>query len=230
MQKIYMTMMVLSALGSGSSAWAVDEQSSSDMGTPQTTVAEEKEVTKGYLKKEVIGIKPQVGIVSFKDQQGDTTSRMAGGLLMEGNLAPVFNKDWAETMYLGLSTGLIYSHLGEPTSNFVGTNPDISTGAGGANLLLIPANVKVGYNFTDSFRLSAHGGGNVVYRSVANSLFLGSGSSGGTSSVWRIFPNVGADAEFGLGKNVSLMVRPDFTLTPGDAFFTGTLAVGIPLG
>jgi len=193
-----------------------------------TVVAEEEDVTRGALQKEVIGIKPQMGVVAFRDNLGTTTSRLAGGFALEGNLAPALNKDWSST-YIGLSSGLIYSHLGDPTSNFVGANPGVSTGGAGANLIIIPANLKIGRNISDSARLSVHGGGNVVYRSVANSMNLGA-SSGGTDSTWKLFPNVGADAEFAIGKSAALMFRPDFTLTPGDVLFTGTVAVGIPLG
>ena len=40
----------------------------------------------------------------------------------------------------------------------------------------------------------------------------------------------GGDVEFGLGRKISLLLRPDFTITPGDSFFSGTLGLGFVLG
>lgn len=201
-------------------AWAQDET--------DLSVAESSEVTRGYLSKEVIGLKPQIGAAVFTDQLGNTTSRAIEGITVDANIATLINKDW-NLLYLGPSTGVLYSHLGNPTSNFLGSNPSSTIGTGGANLLIIPANIKIGSNITDFFRVAVHGGGNVVYRSVASSLFMGA-SSATSNSVWRLFPNAGGDAEFTLGKNVALMLRPDWTLTPGNTLFTGTVALNIPIG
>src|SRR5436309_163939 len=92
----------LSALMGGTAVWA---QEATDTG--QTTEAEAREVTKGYLNNELVSVKPQVGALVFNDQLGNTTSRIAGGLTVDANLASFINKDWG-MLYLGPSTGLIY--------------------------------------------------------------------------------------------------------------------------
>jgi len=194
---------------------------------PLTTVGKAKDLGTGQLRHEIVGIKPQIGALMFKDQQLNASSRAIQGVTVDGNLATMINKDW-NTLFVGPSVGVLYSHLGDPTSNFIGTNPTSQMGAGGANLLLLPANLKLGLNLADNFRIAAHGGGNLVYRSMASSMNLGD-SALGSDSAWKLFPNVGADAEFGLGNNVALMLRPDWTVTPGDTLFSGTVALNIPL-
>ena len=101
----------------------------------------------------------------------------------------------------------------------------------GSNILLFPVNAKIGYNITDNFRTSIHGGGNVLYRSAANVMNLGASSvNSGSNSNWSMFPNAGVDLEFGMGTNVALLIRPDMTFTPGHDFFTGTVGLGVALG
>ena len=217
-----MVLMVLAVSLCSAAAWAADD----NLGT---TTRSSGDMTRGMLKNEVVGIKPQVGVMVFTDPiVGNNTSRAVYGFTTDVNFAPAIGSEMSN-WFVGPSTGLIFSHLGAPGSNILGTNSNSGFG-GSSNFFYIPANLKLGYNFTDAFRLGLHGGGNITYRSVANSLFLGASNSAGTDSTWNIFPNVGADAEFGLGQNVSLMARPDFTITPGNSIFTGTLALGIPLG
>lgn len=196
--------------------------------TGSVTRAEEEEVTRGYFKNEVFGIRPQLGIMAYQDALGQNTSRAAEGLTLDWNLTSTFgmNPSW----YFGPSTGLIYSHLGAPTSNFFGTDPDAGQQGTGANMFIIPANLKVGYNVTDKMRVAVHGGGNGIYRSVRNSMDLGPASSIGTDSIWKIYPNVGADFEVALSRSTGLAVRPDLMLTPGEEVFIGTVALAILLG
>jgi hypothetical protein len=226
MQKI-LTAIMLSTWIVGSSAWAAEDTYYTD--EPMTTTGRVKDVNEGILRNEVVGIKPQVGALVFRDQQLNTNSRIVEGFTVDGNIATMINKDW-NNFFMGPSVGVLFSHLGDPTANFLGMNPDPNspTGGGGANLLIIPANVKLGYNIMDNLRLAAHGGGNVLYRSLASSMNLG-GATTDTGAVWSLFPNIGADAEFGLGKNIALMLRPDWTVTPGDTVFSGTVALNIPL-
>ncbi|MCM2323464.1 MAG: hypothetical protein NDJ90_09405 [Oligoflexia bacterium] len=192
------------------------------------TTAEAREVTRGYLKNEAFGVKPQVGVIAFKDATGDSTGRLAEGINLEWNTTRLFGMD--QKFYMGPVTGMIFSHLGSASSNFVGTDPDRRASDAGANLLIIPANLKVGYNLSDRYRISVHGGGNLTYRSVANSMRLGSKTSAGNDDVWRIYPNVGGDVEIAFSRNALLLLRPDLTITPGDEIFTGTVGVGISLG
>lgn len=194
------------------------------------TTAGAEEVTRGTLRSEAVGFKPQVGVLVFDDPQnnGDTTSRAAYGFTLDMNAMRFINENLAN-WYLGPSTGLIYSHLGSSGANFFGADSPTGAPNAGANFFQIPLNLKAGYTFGDSFRLAVHGGGNIVYRSIGQSLALGD-NAGATDSDWNIFPNVGADIEFGLGQNIALTLRPDVTLTPGDELYTGTLALAIPIG
>jgi hypothetical protein len=183
----------------------------------------------GMLKDEVVGFIPEVGVLAFTDPAtGTTTSRGGAGLGVDWNISPMLGEAF-KPFYLGISTGFIYSHLGSSTSNFFGTNPNVAVTDPGSNLLLIPADLKLGWSGGSNARISIHGGGNVIYRTVASAIDFGSSSFQG-GSVWSIFPNAGADFEVGIGRNVSLNLRPDFTFTPGNTLFTGTLGLGLNLG
>lgn len=220
MRKNWIMLWVPALLLSGT-AWA-----ERDIEEPASVTVKEVEEVEG-LKDEIFGVKPQLGVLVFRDNLGNDTSRFAAGLTLDLNAMSWIDpnlKQW----YVGPSTGLIYAHLGSPDSNFFGTDSPIKAGAG-ANFFYIPINLKAGYTFANDFRVALHGGGNILYRSVANSMNLGD-SSLGTSSNTTIFPNVGADFEVTLDKRTALMVRPDLTITPGDEFFTGTLALSIGLG
>jgi hypothetical protein len=190
-------------------------------GVSETRVSEEKLFS---LRDETFGVKPQLGMLVFKSaSDGNVESRMMAGATLELNVSRLLGDaiGW-RSWYLGPVLGAYYSHIGAANSNFFGAG---DTG-GGSNLVILPMNLKIGHQFNDAFRVSVHGGGNWVYRSNADDLFLGE-STRGPGDRWRIYPNVGADFEF--GRKVTLMIRPDFTLTPGDEIFTGTVAVSIPL-
>lgn len=242
------TSVMLSAVLVGTAAWAQDDYGTSatndqstagqagqtgDVSGVTTTTAEE--VTRGMLRDEVVGIKPQVGIMAYTDAANNSTSRIAEGLTLEwnatGSIASMMGTEGGlKNWYIGPVTGLVYSHLGAPSSNFFGTSPNSGVSGGGANFFFVPVNLKIGYNMGEKFRLAAHGGGNVTYRSEANSLNLGSTSSSGTLSVWRMYPNIGGDIEYSIGRNVALIARPDVTLTPGNSLFVGTLGISAALG
>lgn len=247
-----MTTLVLSAALIGTAAWAnedsntdtnqqpgsvatdsysqpSDEQPGTADETAGTTTTTAEEATRGYLSDEVVGVRPQVGFLLFKDNLGtdSTQARAAYGLTLGMNAMPLISKDLKQ-FYAGPETGLIYSHLGSASSNFFGANAPASVAAG-SNFFYIPANLKVGYNIADRWRVAVHGGGNITYRSISDSMFLGD-STVGTTSNWRIYPNVGADFEASFGKNLALTLRPDLTVTPGNEIFTGTVALAIPIG
>lgn len=216
------------ALILGGALTAAPALAQEEMGT--VTRAEEEEITRGYLRDETFGVRPQLGIINFDDATGSNATRAAEGLTLDWNLTNTFgvNPSW----YVGPSTGLIFSHLGAPSSNFFGTDPDAGQGGGGANMFLIPVNLKVGYNVGDKSRISVHGGGNGIYRSERNSMNLGDASSIGTDSIWKIYPNVGADFETSLSNSVALGVRPDLMFAPGSGadVFTGTVTLAILMG
>lgn len=211
---------------------------SEDMGEAGTagdmsTTASQSDMQGGLIRNEVLGIKPQVGILSFDNANGENDTRGAAGLTIDLNMtqaiAGIFGaEDAMSNLYVGPSTGLIYSHLGAPNANFIG-NSDSGNAGAGANLFYIPANLKVGVNLGDALRVSAHGGGNVVYRSIENSARLGANQGNNAGNDWTIFPNVGADVELGLGENANILLRPDWTLTEGPDMFTGTLGLVIGL-
>ena len=181
------------------------------------------------LRDEVVGISPQFGAIGISDLSGSYTTRMAEGISLSFNLVPVISADLKD-YYLGVSTGVFYSHLGSNSSNFFGANANSADfSSGGANLALIPVDLKVGYNVSDRVRVSAHGGGNLTYRSVGSSADFGATTSGTDQEVWRIFPNAGADVEFTVAKDITLTARPDFTITPGNAIYMGTLGIVAPL-
>ena len=178
------------------------------------------------MKDEIVGIIPQYGFLNYVDSTGTRDSRQLAGIGIDFNGASYF-KNVMKDYYLGISTGFFYSHLGPASANFLGDGPDNTTG-GGANFLLIPADLKIGYNFTPEFRASVHGGGNVIYRSIANAAILGAGSDSMDSS-WKLYPDVGADFEYQAGAYVSLIARPDITIAPNSNAFMGTLGLSILL-
>ena len=176
------------------------------------------------LKSQVWGLSPQLGLFSYTERDDNYTSRMAVGLGYDLNLAPSF---WEKSnlFFVGLKTGFLYSHIGAEDANLFG-NEGINPNQQGANLLSIPIDLKVGYNVTDSFRLSARTGGNIIYRSIANSMDLGAGSDS-SEELWKIYPNAGLDAEFQVNKNLSLVASPDMTFTTGRNIFVATIGATI---
>ena len=205
----------------GRVAWSADDTIAA------RTERSESEVSKGPLQREVVGIKPQVGIVAFTDSASNADSRVAAGLVVEMNAVTTFFKENSslKNWYIGPSSGAIFSHLGDPGSNYFGANASSSVGQSGSNFLIVPMNLKVGYLFPESnLRVSLRAGGNFTYRTIADSMDLGPATAG-QGAVWRIYPNVGADLEVG-----SFMFRPDLTMTPGNRIFSGTVGLNISLG
>ena len=187
----------------------------------QSVATENTNYQEKSIRDETLGLAPQVGELSYTNPNGAYSARAFAGLTASLNFTPMFaspgNRDW----YFGLTTGALYSHNGSSSSNFFGANSNVNS-TDNSNILYIPADLKIGYNLGESFRISAHGGGNVIYRSVAGSVDLGSGSTGDTS-LWRIYPNAGGDFEWQVSKSVSLLVRPDVTITPGNDTLSATL-------
>jgi len=181
------------------------------------------------LRDEVLGISPQVGVIGYADLGGQYTSRMAEGINLNFNLIPLVAPD-AKDYYAGISTGAYFAHLGSHSSNLFGANADNGDfTSSGANLAVIPVDVKVGYNLEDNLRLSVHGGGNLTYRSVASSADFGTATSGNDQEAWRIFPNGGVDVEWTLAKDITLTARPDFTGTTGRVLYMTTVGIVAPL-
>jgi hypothetical protein len=171
------------------------------------------------LKEQRWGLSAQLGNLTYTDNGGAAASRMTLGVGFDWNASKELRPDAPSNEYVGLSSGFLYSHPGATDANYFGAS---STVGGDSNLFLIPLDLKLGYDFTDSFRLSVRGGGNLIYRSNASVSNLGAGSSG-VSDLWKIYPNVGMDADFQLSPNFALTIRPDITLTPGNDLYVATL-------
>ena len=115
-----------SDMSSSSSTGTMGTTSSSgDMGggqpgtadtTAGTTTATTGEVTKGYLKSEGVSVRPQLGVIAYRDNTLTDTARAAGGIGLDWNAAKLFSL--GPSVYVGPSSGFIYSHLGSSTSNF----------------------------------------------------------------------------------------------------------------
>jgi hypothetical protein len=201
----------------------------------------DKRVTEGGMttvgiRNEVLGLKPAVGMMNFQDQAGGVGNRGVMGFTLDMN-AVTTALDWAGDMkssatkdyYVGLSTGLFYSHLGQAGSGFWGTNSTTGIGNAGSNMFLIPLDLKLGL-YLGEFRGSVHGGGNVIYRSYMSAMQIGSASAITTGSSWTIFPNVGVDLEYGVSKAIVLILRPDVSLGSVGEVWLATFGVAIPFG
>lgn len=171
------------------------------------------------LKEQRWGLSAQLGNLTYTDNSGSAASRMTLGVGFDWNASKDLRPDAPSNEYVGLSSGFLYSHPGATDANYLGAS---STVGGDSNLFMIPLDLKIGYDFTDSFRLSVRGGGNLIYRSNASVTNIGAGSSG-VSDLWKIYPNVGVDADFQLSPNFALTLRPDITLTPGNDLYVATV-------
>lgn len=243
MRKI-ITGFVFMSLLLGTSVWAQDNTNAQGASAPNaanapsapgadtnansgtsTTTAEDQGHT--ALGAEVLAIKPEVGAMVYTNTLGARNTRGAAGLDLEFNVAGLAPQ--GSPIYTGIQTGIIYSHFGAAGADFWGSSTGVDTTSPGANMFLIPADVKIGWNFTDATRLSVHGGGNVTWRTVGNSANFGP-SSVNPGSTWRIFPNAGADFDMAVTPNLSVMLRPDWTVTTGPVLFTAMVGIGISLG
>jgi hypothetical protein len=216
--------LILAALVTGSATAAQAAQSDEEIGTSS---ANNPVTTPGSLASETVGIKPEIGLLNFHDSQGQNATRGAVGIHYDFNMSNLLSSVGGNRIYFGPSVGALYSHLGASGSSFFGSSPDNNDGTAGGNLIEFPLDLKLGYNVFDNLRISAHGGGTLLYRSVADSMQID--NSVGSNSNWKIYPAVGGDIEFGIAKNVALDVRPDVTLTPINTLFTGAIGIGIAL-
>ena len=175
----------------------------------------------------------QAGDLNFRDPTGNIQNRNLIGFTAEMNASSfAANLTGMDTknLFLGPQIGLFYSHIGLAQANFWGTDSAaLSSSNGGANLLMLPLDLKVG-GTVGPFRLALHGGGNIFYRTVSSSVALGYNPNGSSDSSWTILPNVGADIELGVTNAISLIVRPDLTFGGDNRLWAATVGVGIPLG
>ncbi len=87
--------------------------------------ASSSELSRGMIRDEKVGIKPQVGVFVFNQSNGETASRIAEGIQLDANIMSMISDD-LDNVYFGPSSGAIFSHLGSPGSNVIGTDSDTS--------------------------------------------------------------------------------------------------------
>jgi hypothetical protein len=237
MHKIFQAASALMIVTAAAPAFAQEDYSA----PPATSVAETPHTNVGgHMANERASFTPEVGVFSYGTPNNGTQARGVVGFGLDMNaittfIAPENRNDTVSRLYVGPQTGFFFTHVGDETSNFWGTNStNTASVTAGANIMYIPLDLKVGFLVEDNFRLSVHGGGNLLYQSVAGSVAFANattvtGAAGGSSS-WNIYPNVGADVEFAVEKNVSILLRPDWTFTSGTSPFSGTIGVGIGIG
>lgn len=215
----------LSALVCASASYA-DEVVTEHYSDGTTVTTTEDTGAHTYLKDEVFGFKPQVGVTSFDNSLNESSSRITAGFTMDLNVTP------QTPVFFGPSTGLLVSNVGRQGSNFFGGGGNnVGSIDNTSALILIPANLKLGANLGERMRLSVHGGGNVIRRTNVTTVSIGDATAVNESgSDWNFYPNVGGDLEFGLGQSVGLIIRPDWTLTTGNDVFTGTVGLNFNLG
>jgi hypothetical protein len=174
-----------------------------------------------YNGDEMLGVKPVIGFSTYNNDQNNQSTRALYGVAAELNLASPLGIDFTR-WFVGPQTGLIISHLGRTDGGFLGTTGDLE--GGGANLALIPIDLKAGVALSTWVRTGIHGGANVIYRSIASSIQLDE-----TDLNWRLVSNFGADIDFVISKQVSLSIRPDWTMSSEQNIFSTTAALGIAL-
>ncbi len=189
------------------------------------------------LVDEKVGLKPQIGDVNYIDASGGRSNRALYGATVDFNMSSFVNKELetsATGLFLGPSTGFLFSHIGAVGAGYLGDSgaqggtQGIPNSDPGANMFIVPADLKAGWT-VDKWRVSAHGGGNVIYRSSAASVQVGKNTPITTNSKWGILPNAGADLEYGVVNGAALILRPDWTFGGSNTLFTGTVGLSIPI-
>jgi hypothetical protein len=225
MEKLSM-LVVATSIAIGVSTLSMGAESEQDVAGQST--AQAFDLGTKTLRTESLGISPQVGILAYTNGSGNYVARGASGLTVDGNLGKYFlNQTRAfKDFYVGVTSGAVYSHFGSSSTNFFGSNSDDPDNVG-ADILVIPTNLKVGYYLTENIRDSGHGGGNLIYTSASQSVNFGQGAwNSGTK--WNYYPNAGGDVEVAITPVISLSARPDVTFfTTGETLFTGTLGIHV---
>lgn len=185
----------------------------------------EPEKDEGGLHNQVVGISAQVGIIDVDDASGKSHARAVYGVTSDFNFLAHANTGRGRPFF-GPAAGFFYSHLGQSGANFFGVNSP--GGVKGADIFLIPLNLKVGYTFGNAYRISGRLGANIIYQ---NNPASARQAVPGTfiDEDWDASTNLGADVEIGLSRNVSLVLRPDWIFRPGAITFSGTAGLQYPL-
>ena len=177
----------------------------------------------GGLLDEAVGINPVFGVLSLSRNGFDSDTRGMAGLLVDVNLLQKVKATDSGKPYLGPTFGVLYSHLGTVGGDFFGLNGPNGNN-NGTHLLLFPINIKGGFTFSNVFRPSAHAGVTLVYNNTQGTNALPTGVQVSNSSL-TAHPNFGFDLELGLGTSVSLVARPDWTISSNTTIFTASFGL-----
>jgi hypothetical protein len=203
-------------------AGSVVHAADTDQGMTSQAQASAGEGRKVY--ESPLNISPAVGVLGFQDGAGSYTSRLSEGLMVNWNIAGLIPD--LKGANLGVEVGLAHSHVGAPSSNFIGRNAS-SGGITGANAFLIPINATLGAKFGRGYT-DLHFGMDALYRSVANSMNVGRGDGTNASST-DLFPDVGITLGWEATRVIGVTVRGDYIPTPGNDMFSATLGATFPL-
>lgn len=193
---------------------------------------------KKTLVDEKIGLKPQVGVLNYRDASDAKSNRALYGATVDFNAGDIVNNALnmhKSGLFLGPQTGFLFSHIGAVGGTFFGDSgaqggtQNVTNSDPGANMFMIPANLKLGWT-AYGFRLSAHGGGNVIYRSSAGSVLVGKNTPDNLNSKWGILPDAGAELEYGVLNGGAILVRSDWTFGGSNTMFAGTVGFSFPIG
>ncbi len=177
----------------------------------------------GGMLSEAVGINPLFGILALSRNNASTDTRGVAGLTVDVNLLNKLKPTDTGKPYLGPTFGVLYSHLGTVGGDFFGLNGP-SGNNNGTHLLLFPLNIKAGYTFSNVFRPSVHGGATLLYNNTQVANATPTGVQINNSSL-TAHPNVGLDLELGLGQSISLIARPDWTITSSTTIFTASFGL-----
>jgi hypothetical protein len=89
--------------------------------------------------------------------------------------------------------------------------------------------IKAGYTFKDIFRPSVHAGATLIYNTLQASGAPPTGIEVSSTTSTSVHPNIGLDFEFGVGRSVALLIRPDWVFAPNTAIFTSTFGLTFPI-
>lgn len=218
MKKVFA--IVISAFFVGASFVYADEAE-----TAGITTEEASEITQGLFDK-TWSVTPRVGILGFQDATGSHASRMMEGFTTQYSLANLVGRPLG--LEMGLESGLLYSHIGSPGSNFFGTQPPIRT-AQGANSYLIPLNATIGYRVSNQWLVAMNLGASIFHRSIGNSMILGRAGDGVAGTSTDVFPDLGVNVGWALSKTIGVSLRGEWIPTPQKPMYSATLGATIGL-
>src|SRR5690606_20976107 len=147
------------------------------------------------------------------------------GLNMEWNLASQFSDNPA--LYLAVQSGAHVAKVGSSDADFFGGG-STSGQLEDATLVGIPADLKVGYNISESARVSVHGLGNVIYRRSAGAFRLADDAPAASESAWVVVLNIEGVIEDQVGDYVVILAWLVVILAV-ETLFVGTLSANIML-